>query len=719
MDEISAVAEQKGNDLKMGRGEGQETGAAPTRRAPGMEREADPVVTQMRALAELIRVNNDDYYNDVSTISDAEYDAMRDELAQLREAHPEYADEASILDEVGAAPKKSGGFAKVRHDPPMMSLDKVTDPDDMRAFLARFPGQRFYCQRKFDGISLSLVYKNGELVQAATRGNGTIGDDITANVGAVEGIVNPLPEPLDCEVRGEVVMTITEWKAHNERAEAHNAARAAGQASGPEMRVFANPRNAVSGSLRMKDPAKVAERRMRFMPFDLIIHGQGPSGEITDQLEALGFQPEGYATAGDPEQVIGYIEQTLAERASLDYEIDGCVIKIADREAYEAAGTTSRFPRGAMAFKPEAQAGQTKLRAVTWQVGKSGINSPVAELEPVGVGGTTVARATLHNIQEVRRRNVLIGDRVTVIRAGDVIPAVVGPVDVTLRDGSEQEIAEPTSCASCGGPLTAEGESRILRCTNSDACPAQSARRLQHWVSRGAADIDAVGESVLGKLSEAGVIAKPSDLYKLTYDDLMPAGKPLFEGLGKRSAERIINSIENSKELGLRRALIGWSIPMASEGTAKRLCRAGYESIEQVMAASAEELEQVEDVGPIVAQNLVAFFARPDVQQEIAELRSAGVSLDVLEEDRPVEAPTDSPLAGKSVCITGTLTVSRKEMQQLVERAGAKAVGSVSKNTDYLIVGENAGSKQAKAESLGIPVLTEAEARELIAKASS
>jgi DNA ligase (NAD+) len=410
----------------------------------------------------------------------------------------------------------------------------------------------------------------------------------------------------------------------------------------------------------------------------------------------------------DVEEALALIDAIAVERAGLDYEIDGVVLRVADRRRFEEAGSTSKFPRGAIAWKWPAEAGESTLLDVTWQVGKTGKVAPVAALAPVSLGGSVVKRASLANLAVIAERDIRIGDRVRVQKANDVIPQVVGPVDAAAAGRPAPNITAPAACPSCGGALVESGDSRELFCENVQGCPAQKLRRLEHWASRAAADIDAIGSSWIERFASAGLLSTPADFYRLDAATLRErfAG----EGMGERTAEKMVASIERSKGVGLRHALIGWAIPLASEGTAKRLCLAGYESAEAVAAASAEELQRVEDVGPAVAAALTAFFAQPATRREIADLRALGVDLDVSDGDRPVAAAADSPFAGRRVVVTGTLeAMGRKDAEAAVERAGGRVSGSVSKKTDLLVAGPGAGSKLEKARTLGIAIVDEAE----------
>ncbi len=629
----------------------------------------------------------DAYYQGSPLVADAEFDAIEDELRALIEAHPELTPEPNPLDQVGAPAVL---HAPIRHSRPMLSLEKATKAEQVVAFFDRFPGQPVVVMPKLDGLSLAVVYEDGRLARAVTRGDGTTGDDVTMLVRAlVDGVPNRIEVPGRVEVRGEAVMLRSTFAAYNT---AH-----------PDKPLI-NPRNAAAGTLRAKDPATVAERRLRFFGFDLDTDSGGAAVDLEEGLRALGVagaQMRLCANAERAQAAIGAIEQG---RNELDYDIDGAVLRLADRGAYAAAGTRSSSPRGALAFKFAAEEKTTLLADVVWDVGKTGKIVPVAWLQPVFVGGTTVTKATLANQEVIRARDIKIGDTVLVRRAGDVIPFVAGVLDASARTGEEREIVAPTACPSCGHAVTEQGNSRELFCTNV-ACPAQTVRRLIHWASRAAADIEAIGPVWIERLAEAGILERPSDFYTLTKERLLE-----FDRVGEVSAARMIDSIDDSRRVGLRRALIGMAIPMASDGTAARLARAGFGSLEDVADAGEERLVAVEDIGPKVAASLVEHLTR--LRPELERLRAAGVSLDVRDEDLPPVVAAGAPLAGKTVVITGALSdprsgekVARPTFQRLCEKAGATAASSVSANTDLLITGAGVGdSKLAKAEKLGVEV---------------
>jgi DNA ligase (NAD+) len=642
---------------------------------------------RIQELADQVTALRDAYYQGAPLVSDAEYDAIEDELRGLIAANPQWAPDPNPLEQVGAPTVL---HAPIRHSRPMLSLEKATRPEQVEAFFDRFPGQPVVVMPKLDGLSLALVYDDGRLVRAITRGDGTTGDDVTI---LVRALVDGIPERVDmtgrAEVRGEAVMLRSTFDAYNV---AH-----------PD-RPLINPRGAAAGTLRAKDPATVAERRLRFFAFDLDAPG-GAEADLEDGLTRLGFHAADMRHCPDPAAAQAVIAAIEAQRNELDYDLDGAVLRLADRDAYAAAGTRSASPRGALAFKFAAEEKTTVLADVLWDVGKTGKIAPVAQLEPVFVGGTTVTRATLANQEVIRARGIKIGDTVLVRRAGDVIPFVAGVLDPAKRTGAEWEIVPPTDCPSCGQPLTEQGNSRELFCTNV-ACPAQTVRRLIHWASRAAADIEAIGPVWIERLAETGDLEHPSDFYTLTTERLLE-----FDRIGDVSAQRMIDSIDVSRGVGLRRALIGLAIPMASEGTATRLCRAGFGSLEQIADAGEDQLVAVEDIGPKVAASLIEHLAR--LRPEIQRLRTLGVSLDVREEDLPPVVASDAPLAGKTVVITGAISdprsgekVPRPTFQRLCEKAGATTATSVSASTDLLITGADVGAaKLTKAEKLGVEIV--------------
>src|SRR3954463_12115022 len=661
---------------------------------------SEDVRERIEALAARVVELREAYYGGETLVADAEYDALEDELQGLIAEHPGLAPDPNPLVQVGAPGVL---HAPVRHSRPMLSLEKATTAEQVEAFFDRFPGQPVVVMAKLDGVSLAVVYEEGRLTRTVTRGDGTTGEDVTVLVRALgDGIPERIAAAGRVEVRGELVMLRSTFAAYN--------------AAHPDKPLI-NPRGAAAGTLRAKTPAAVEGRRMRFFAFDLDTAG-GAHADLEEALESLGFEvPEmpHCVNAAEAQAVIAAIE---ARRSELDYDLDGAVLRLADRNAYAAAGTRSNSPRGALAFKFAAEEKTTVLVDVVWDVGKTGKVAPVAVLEPVFVGGTTVTRATLANQEVIRARDVRIGDTVLVRRAGDVIPFVAGVLDAAKRTGAEREIVPPSQCPSCGHDLTEQGNSRELYCTNV-ACPAQTVRRLVHWASRAAADIEAIGPGWIARLAEHGLLERVADFYALGRDDLLA-----FDGIGEVSADRMVESIDHSRGVGLRRALVGLAIPMASEATAARLCRAGYRSLEEVADAGEEALQRVDDIGPKVAASLHAHLNRETTRAELARMRELRVDLDVREEDLPPEVSADAPLAGRTVVITGSIAdprsgekVPRPAFQRLCERAGATTASSVSASTDMLICGSDVGaSKTAKAEKLGVAVVDQDEVwRDLIA----
>jgi len=641
--------------------------------------------------AEVKRLNDLYYGTGDSSLPDADYDAIKDELAALVAEHPELEPADSPLDKVNAPAELTG--PTIRHARPMLSLAKATGEEQVRTFCERFGGQAFRVSEKLDGLSLSVVYADGKLDYVATRGTGTVGELVTEKVRwVIPGLPLEISDQGRVEVRGEAVMLRSVWEAYNE--------------NHPD-RTLTNPRSGAAGTLMQKDPeaAANAKRLLRFFAFQT-----DRDGAALDTPD--GFEPAWQRVCDTIDEVIEAIHEVGSRRDELDYDIDGAVVRLHDPAAFDAAGFNSAEPRGAIAFKYPPEEKLTKLISVEWPVGKIGRVPPRAKVEPVFVGGVTVENITLHNPRLIRERDLRIGDTVAVVRRGDVIP-FAGRSLPEKRDGSEQEIVPPTHCPSCGSELEIRGTGEERWCVNLQ-CPAQATRRLMHWASRPAADMEGVGDIWIEKLAEDGTLTRRSDFYDLTAEQLIG-----YERMGEVSAANMVASIEKSKGLGLRRALIGLAIPMASEGVAKRLCLAGYERIEDVAAASAEELEAIRDIGPKVAESVAAFFAREDVQAEIAALRERGVGLDVLDEDRPVDAAAagDSPLKGKTVVITGAFTdprsgakVSRPDVTRLVEQAAATTASSVSSSTDFLLAGENVGaSKTTKAEKLGVTVVDQEE----------
>jgi DNA ligase (NAD+) len=665
---------------------------------------ADPDQDRVDALAAELKRLRERYYAGEPEVDDATYDASEDELRALLAARPDLTPADNPLEQVGAAPR--AGRRSVRHARPMLSLAKVSPEAreaGVREFAERYPGQPLRVSPKLDGVSLSVVFEDGALSCVATRGDGTTGEDVTfPTVHVVTNLPRALPGVAGhAEVRGEAVMLGSVFAAYN--------------AAHPD-RPLANPRNACAGTLLQKDPeaAAAAGRVLHFFAFDA-------EGLPVAELREHGFAVPEVAVVTGADAVLEVIAGIEAGRAENDFDIDGAVVRLDDERAYAAAGNRASTPRGAVAVKLVAEERATILRGVSWEVGPGGKVVPRAVLEPVFVGGTTVSSATLANQEVLRARGVKVGMRVLVRRAGDVIPFVSGPAPGPQPDGvRDAEI--PAHCPSCGTALQERGNSRELLCPNLD-CPAQTLRRLQWWAGRAAADMEAVGGTWIARLHADGKLASPADFYSLTVDDLLA-----YDGMGEVSSKRFVDSVERSKALGMRRALIGFGIRHAREGVAKRLALAGYERVEDVAAAGAEELAAVKDIGDVVAASLVEYFGRPDVTAMIEQLRAHGVSLDVRDEDRPVDATEagETPLKGATVVVTGAIVhpataekVTRPAFVRLLELAGATSATSVSSATSYLITGDDVGAgKTAKAEKLEVPVVDQAAAWEWLREAS-
>jgi DNA ligase (NAD+) len=650
----------------------------------------DPADRIAELSTEVQRLNDEYYGTGETAIPDADYDALKDELAALVKQHPELEPADSPLNKVNAPEQLAG--PTIRHARPMLSLAKATTEDAIRTFCARFEGQTFRVSEKLDGLSLSIVYEGGRLDYVATRGTGEIGELVTDKA---EHVLPDLPHRIRhrgrVEVRGEALMPRSTWQDYND---AH-----------PD-KPLTNPRNGAAGTLMQKDPRAAAEagRLLRFFAFGAELADGTPIDP-----EPFGIELAHQTICDDADAVIEAIHAIGARRNDLDYDIDGAVVRLHDPAAFEAAGFNSAEPRGAIAFKYPPEEKLTKLLAVVWQVGKVGRVAPIAKVRPVFVGGVTVENITLHNARLIRERDLRIGDTIAVVRRGDVIP-FAGRSIPEDRDGTEEEIVPPTHCPSCGTELEIRGTGEERWCPNLQ-CPAQVTRRLMHWASRPAADMEGVGDVWIEKLAEDGILRSRADFYTKITPELLTG----YERMGEVSARNMVDSIAGSKDVGLRRALIGLAIPMASDGTAKRLTLAGFASIEEVAEATVEELVAIKDIGPKVAESVVAFFDRDDIRAEIRALRAAGVDLDVHDEDRPVDvaAAGDSPLKGKTVVITGAFTdprsgakVSRPEVTRLVEQAAATTTSSVSGDTDYLLAGANTGAaKTNKANKLEVEIV--------------
>ena len=665
---------------------------------------ADPA-GRVAELRSLIEYHNRRYFElDEPEISDAEYDELVRELRALEEAHPDLLTPDSPTQRPGGAPTSL--FAPVRHAVPMMSLDNAFSFEELQAWGKRMERYisgdvDYVCELKIDGIAMSLRYEHGRYVQAATRGDGTTGEDVTENVRTIGAIPEQLHDgdvgvPGELEVRGEVYMPIASFTALNE---------AQGASGG---RLFANPRNSAAGSLRQKDPSITAKRDLSFWAYQLGAVEGGPKftrhSEMLDWLGALGFPVNpNIETLDTLDDVFAYCQRWMANRHDLPYEIDGVVVKVDDLAQRGELGSTSKAPRWAIAFKFPPEERNTLLKDILVSIGRTGKATPFAQLEPVFVGGSTVGVATLHNEDQVRAKDVRPGDTVVVRKAGDVIPEVVGPV-LSKRPKGLKEWRFPTTCPSCGGPLQRlEGESDTF-CTNLD-CPAQVAARIEHWGSRGAMDIEGLGEKTVYALTGHGLVRTVSDVYALTLEQLMQ-----LEGFAEISARKLLDSIEASKSRPLDRMLTGLNIRHLGTEGAKRVARA-FGHLDRILDASEEELAAAEGVGQVIAASVREFFDNPANRVEVERLREIGVNV-----EGPAAPTEPQVLAGKSIVVTGTLPgFSREAAEEAIKARGGKSPGSVSKKTDYVVVGEAPGAaKLSKAEELGIPILDEPAFRRLL-----
>lgn len=683
----------------------------------------DPAA-RAEALRREIEHHSYQYYAlDAPTISDAAFDSLMRELREIEAAHPELVTASSPTQRVGGYVGEQ--FAPVVHERRMYSLDNAMDLDELDEWMERTAEAcggalpPLCCELKIDGSSIALTYEDGVLVRAATRGDGTTGEDVTVNMRTVRdvplrlrdearGAIAPGVETL--ELRGEVYMPKKSFEALNAAAEEEGRA------------PFANPRNAAAGSLRQKDPAVTKMRDLSTFMYaiadDAALEVEG-QWELLQWLRKAGFHvnPD-VRLCTTAEEVRGFCRECLDRRESLPYEIDGVVVKVNDFARQRAMGFTARAPRWAIAFKFPPEEKTTLLRDITVQVGRTGALTPVAELVPVVVAGSTVARATLHNLDEVHRKDVRVGDTVIVRKAGDVIPEVLGPV-LSLRSPEARIWEMPSVCPSCGSPVVRDPGEVAFRCISID-CPAQALERLLHWASRGALDIDGMGEEIVSRLVESGRVADVADYYSLSEEELasLDMGRVKADGepvrLGHTVAKKLVAAIEASKGRSFARVLFGLGIRHVGKTTAEAIA-AAYPSMDALASAGEDELAGIYGVGPKVAHGMWLFFRTPDNTSVIERLRAAGVTM----ADEAVAPGEEVPqvLAGLTFVLTGTLThsgMTRDEAGARLKAMGAKVSGSVSKKTSFVVAGENAGSKYDKAVALDVPVLDEAQLLNLL-----
>ena len=665
------------------------------------------LIKEAEKLREQIRKHEHLYYVlDAPSVSDAEFDRLMNRLKVLEAEHPEVVTPDSPTLRVGGAPRE--GFQTHRHTRPMMSLDNAYTFEELRDFdrrvreLAGRERVEYVAEHKFDGLSIALIYENAVLVRGVTRGDGQTGEDVTPNVKTIRSIplrleremLKKLSLPPDIEVRGEVIMNRAAFASLNQQQEAIGG------------KLFANPRNAAAGAVRMLDPAITASRKLEFFAYYLLANGRAPLKLHSQSLEALSklhFKASAdFEICETIEDVEKYCNKWEAKREKLTYEVDGVVVKVNEVSMQSELGYTSKAPRWAIAYKWAARQATTVVRKIEFNVGRTGTLTPVALFEPVPIGGVTVSRSTLHNMDEIERLNVHEGDTVLVERAGDVIPHVL---KVVKHGKEEKPVRVPEKCPECGSRIhRVEGEV-AYRCVNA-SCPAKRRESLLHFASRHAMNIDGLGEKIVDQLVEKGIVKDFADLYELKLDEVAA-----LERMAEKSAQNLLDEIAASKRNELSRLVYALGIGFVGERTAQLLAE-HFGSLDKIADATLDELTEVNEIGPKVAGSIVDFFSEKANRKLIERLSEEGVRM----EEKRV-APKSSRLAGKSFVFTGTLERhSREDAGALVVSHGGKVVSSVSKKTDYVVVGADPGSKHDKAKSLGVPILDEAAFEKLIAK---
>lgn len=654
----------------------------------------------MDELRKLLNDANRAYYRDADPfISDREFDEALNELNKLEKEH-DLADPSSPTQRVGEAP--TDNFPTVTHPVPLLSLDNTYNADELRDFDRRVKDRlgderyTYALELKFDGASARLRYENQKLVLGATRGDGEQGDDITRNIKTIKDIPLTLPKkaPDTLEIRGEAYMEKEAFIRLNEYREQN------------DLQPFANPRNSTAGSLKMQDPREVARRPIRMFAFDLLYdtddHDHTHSGKM-DSLKKWGFPVCNYFEVTDSiDAALETISKWDDLRHSLPYEIDGVVIKVNEDRYREILGSTSKAPRWAIAYKFEAEQASTVLESITLQVGRLGSITPVAELKPVSLAGTTVKRASLHNEDEIHRKDIRVGDTVVIEKAGEIIPQVISVVNAD-RDNRPKPFAMPENCPACNKKLEKfEGEVK-WRCVNPE-CPPQVRERIIHFSSRDAMDIEGLGEAVVDQLVDAGLITTYADLYKLNKEDLIP-----LERMGEKSAENLISAIDESRKQDFHRVLYALGIRFVGKTVAKDLT-SHFKTMDELQSATIDQMTAVDSIGPKIAESVHSFFIREESTQLISRLADAGLQFEAKSNEQK-----SSSLEGKKFVLTGSLpSLTRNEASEIIEKHGGKTVSSVSGNTDYLLAGESAGSKLDKAKKLDIPIISEEDLMKMV-----
>jgi DNA ligase (NAD+) len=661
---------------------------------------------KIESLREKIRHHEYLYYVvDNPEISDGEFDKLMRQLKDLEAEHPDLVTADSPTQRVGGKPRE--GFVKVPHSSPMLSLDNTYSEEELRDWERRvheLSGRKdvdYVCELKLDGMSLALIYEDGKLVRGITRGDGSVGEDVTLNVRTVRSVPLSIPKeklkkagiPVDFEVRGELLMPTASFKKINEEREQNG------------LPTFANPRNFTAGTVRQLDSNITAERRLDYFPYILLQDGRtyfDHHSKTLSALEAAGFKVNpNHKLVRSMDEAWVFIQRWEEKRDSLPYEIDGIVIKVDRTSLQDELGFTGKAPRWAIAYKYAARAGITKLEDIRVQVGRTGKLTPVAVLAPVLIGGTTVRNATLHNMDEIERLGVKIGDWVQVERGGDVIPKVAKVIDDKEHPRGHKIFHMPETCPVCGTKVVRTEGEVDYRCVNAN-CPAKLRETILHFASRGVMNIDGMGDALVTQLTDRGLVKNVADIYKLTKNDLLS-----LERMGDKSAQNILDEIENSKKLPLERVIYGLGIRMVGERTAQFLAE-HFGSMEGLESAGVEELQDVNEVGPRIAESIVEFFSIAANRKLVERLREAGLALTGKKKQRGTK------LAGKTFVLTGTLAhFTRDEAKKMIEDAGGKVTGSVSKKTDYVVAGADAGSKLDKAKELGVKVIEEREMEKL------
>ena len=653
---------------------------------------------------ELHKIINEHSYNyhslDNPTIEDSEYDALFNELLELEAKYPSLSLSNSPTQRIGSGP--IAGFNKVDHLTPMLSLENAFNTKDLEDFNKRIMERmvsenqvNFSCEPKLDGIAVNLIYKEGYLHQATTRGDGKTGEDITHNIRTIPSIPLTLLEskikaPSLIEVRGEVFIDIKDFKEINKKAKADSE------------KIFANPRNAAAGSLRQLDPRVAASRPLKFFAHRIGSLDFGKDTSPKTQMEVFDCYvswglPINPLTeqANDINECISYFKKIESLRGQLTHEIDGVVFKVNSFDMQQSLGQVSRAPRWAIARKFPAEVGSTKVKTISFQVGRVGSITPVAEFEPLNIGGVVVSHASIHNFDEIERLDVREGDTVQIKRAGDVIPQII-KVDLSKRKKALQKVKPPTACPSCNSELIKLENEAILRCNAGTNCPAQKTESIRHYVSRNALNIDGLGERIIELLVQNNLVSSLPDLYLLKKKDLLE-----LEGFAEKSASKLLNSIENSKETTLSRFIYALGIKEVGEATALNLSL-NFLNIERFLLASKEELIEINDIGPIAADHIFNYLSKKDNQNQIKKLLKLGIKL------QEVQIQSDNLFSAKVVVITGSFTgIARSQLKEELIRVGARVSSSVSKRTDFLVTGEKPGSKLKKALDLGVEVLEE------------